>query len=129
IDRNLANVRRWKSGEGRRFLKRVMHFARTVERRVCEVIAEKILSRGGNRSEIRERAAGREHAARTARQSKDFAEPADDIQLELRQRRRRGEDADVTIDRVSDQISDRRVKNTAARNVREISGTGGVERA
>ena len=106
-----------------------MHIARTVEGRVHEVVAEKVLARGDDGGEVRERAAGREHAAGTASVADDLAEPSDDIRFELRERRRRGEDADVTIDGVGDQVCNRGVKDAAARNVREISRRRRVERA
>jgi len=100
-----------------------------VERRAREVVAGKRLPRRDDGDQHGQRSAARENAAASLAISDDLAEPSDHVRLELREHRRSGEDADITIDRVGDQIGDRGVEDSATGNEREIARPGGVVRS
>src|ERR1700674_5707367 len=104
-----------------------MHLVAAVERGARKIVAEKRLPRGDDGDQHGQRSAARENAAASLAISDDLAKPSDDVRLELCQRRRRGEDSDIAIDRVGDQIGDRGVEDSAAWNERQIARAGSVE--
>ena len=127
VGRDLADVAGRESGEHRRLLQRVVRLVGGVEDPGEEVLRQPVPPRGDERGEGGERAAARQDAAGPARQAGEVREPADDVRLDLRQPRRGGEHADVAVDGVGDQVRDRRVRQSAARDVGEVSGPGRVE--
>jgi hypothetical protein len=64
---------------------------------------------------------------RSGRKAHDPGEPRDDVRLDLGETGGRGEDTDVAIRRVRDEVRDGALQQAAPRNVSQIAGTGSAE--
>ena len=124
---NGADVLGGEAGEHRRLLQRVVDLVGGVEGAAEKIRGEALAARGDERREVGERAAAGEKASGPTVVAHEVREPAHDVGLELRQRRRRLPDADVAVEAVGDQLGHRRVHQPASRDVREVARPGGVE--
>ena len=117
VRRDLPDVPLRKSREHRGLLDGVVELVRGVDRPREEVLGQSLAPRCDDRREVRERPSRRQDAARRFGIAGDPAEPGHDVRLDLRQARRGGEDADVAVRRSRDQVGDRRVRDTSARDI------------
>src|SRR5262249_49609471 len=118
---------RRKTGEHRGLLDRMMRFLGDIDDAGQKILRQTVAARSDQGREVGQRAAGSQNPSGRRRVSDELAEPSDDVGLDLRQSGCGDEDSDVAVCRVRDEIGDRRVGESASRNVSEVAGTGRVE--
>ena len=105
-----------------RFENGVMRLIGGIQHARSNVGAQVPLPRAQNRVPRRHRPTGGEQPARAGRKGHPLAKPFERIRLELHQCRRGLPDAGETVRRIGDEVRQRRWKQSAARDEREISG-------
>jgi hypothetical protein len=106
---------------------RMVRLIRGVEGAGQELVRQALAAGGDQGGEVGQRAAAGEDAARRRGVPRHGGEPGEHVGLQLRECRRRGEHPDVAVDAVGDQVGDRRVRQSAAGDVGEVAGAGGIE--
>ena len=125
---NGAHAIRHDAGQFGRLVHAMVHLVRRVQHTTAYIDAQILLTRAQDGIERGHRTAGGEHAPRADRKSHPFAQPVQRVRFQLHQRRCGLPDTRVPVRRSGDEIRQRRRKQTATRDVREIARRRRVER-